>query len=191
MHYFTKGLGSYFLFKCSQIFFFNKSRYNYRDYGRRSSFENYSGYNATLGYRFNVTKRDNLTIKIERSLKEQQFQRRTISATETVPDTNPYYFTQTNIDWTHKFFHGLSITLSPAFQHIRFREKNLFTSKSGFNTLKHEKVDTIRFDITGRYTAPNGWLHSAISYKYNNRNSNLVGGDMIKNVVQISMGLRF
>ncbi len=171
-------------------FFFNSS-YNYRDYGRRSLFENFSGYNATLGYRFNVTQIDNLTMKVERSLREQQFQRRVISSTENVPDTNPYYFTQLDIDWVHRFTDRFSIMFSPTFQHIRFREKNFRNSKSGVAVLKHEKVDTVRFEIKGRYNAPKGWLFSEISYKYQDRNSNLVNGDMIKNEARISVGLNF
>ncbi len=169
-------------------FFFN-SRYNHRDYGRRSLFKNFSGYDATLGYRFNVTQRDNLTTKIERSVKEQQFQTRTISSTERVPDTNPYLYTQLNIEWRHKLSDSFSIMFSPSFQHIRFREKQFFTSKSGVAVLKHEKVDTVKFQIKGKYRAPGGWLFSEISYNYQDRNSNLVGGDMIKNVFQISVGL--
>ncbi len=171
--------------------FFLSTRFNDRDYSRRSPFENFSGYNATLGYRFNVTQRNNLTIKLERSLIEQQFQTRVISSTETVPDTNPYYFTQIDIDWIHRFPKRFSIIFSPTFQHLRFREKNFFTSKSGTAIFKHEKVDTVRFEIKGRYDAPRGWLFSEISYGYQDRNSNLAGGDMIKNTAQISVGINF
>ncbi len=171
--------------------FFLYTSFNTRNYGRRSNFENYTGYNATLGYRFNVTERDNLTIKIERSLREQQFQTRPISSTETVPDTNPYYFTQIDIDWIHRLPSRFSIIFSPTFQHLRFREKNFFTSKNGASILKHEKVDTVRFEISARYDAPRNWLFGEISYRYQDRDSNLVGGDLVKNEAQISVGLSF
>jgi len=83
---------------------FLNTRYNTRDYGRRSPFENFRGYDATLGYRFDVTERDNLTIKFERSLKEQQFQTELlIPSLESVGDNNPYFFTQFNIDYVHRF----------------------------------------------------------------------------------------
>ncbi len=172
--------------------FFLNSRFNHRDYGRRSPYENYTGYNASLGYRFNVTQIDNLTIKIERGLREEQFQSRRISSTETVPDNNPYYFTQLDIDWIHRFSEIFSVIFSPTFQHLRFREKEFFTSKSGTAILKHEKVDTVRFEIRGRYDAPHrGWFFSEISYRYQDRNSNLVSGDMIRNEAQLSVGLNF
>ena len=171
-------------------FFLNYS-YNRRDNGRSNPNENYTGYNATLGYRFNVTERDNLTIKIERSLREQQFQSTTVGGI-TVFDDNPYFFTQIDIDWIHRISEIFSIIFSPTIQHLRFREKQLFASKSGAAVLKHEKEDTVRFEIKGRYDAPfRNWFFSEISYRYQDRNSNLVGGDMIKNEAQISVGISF
>ncbi len=169
--------------------FFLNTSFKMRDYGRRSDFENYTGYYATLGYRFNVSERDNLTIKIERSLREQQFQRSVIDPS--IGDGNPYYFTQIDIDYIHILPRGFSIIFSPTFQHLRFREKEFTTSKSGVAVLKHEKVDTIRFEIRARYNAPENWLFGDISYKYQDRDSNLVGGDLVKNEAQISVGLRF
>ncbi len=170
-------------------FFINYS-YNRRDNGRNNPNPNYTGYNATLGYRFNVTERDNLTIKIERSLKEQQFQSTTVGGT-TVFDDNPYFFSQIDIDWIHRLSTRFSILFSPTFQHLRFREKQFFTSRSGTAVLKHEKEDSIRFEIKGRYDAPRGWLFGEVSYSYEYRDSNLVGGDLEKNVAQISIGLSF
>lgn len=169
--------------------FFLNTSFNRRDYGRRSDFENYTGYYATLGYRFNVSERDNVTIKIERSLRGQQFQRSVIDPS--IGDDNPYYFTQIDIDYIHKLPRNFSIIFSPTFQHLRFREKEFTTSKSGATVLKHEKVDTIRFEVAARYNAPRRWLFGEISYRYQDRDSNLVGGDLVKNVGKISVGLSF
>ncbi len=171
--------------------FFFAGSLNHRDYGNRSLYKNYSGYNSTLGYRFNVTEKDNLTVKIERSLREQQFQTRRLSSGGSIEDTNPFYFSQIDMDWVHKFSNRFSILISPTFQHLRFREKQLFTSKSGTDVIKHRKVDVIKLEIKGRYAAPQGWLFSEISYKYSNRNSNVGGGGNIKSVAMITVGLNF
>jgi hypothetical protein len=179
--------------------FFLNTRFNTRDYGRRSPFENFSGYDATLGYGFNVTEKDELTLKFERSLKEQQFQR----AQEVDPgppleivtldrgDNNPYFYTQIDIYYVHRFTENFSFTFSPAFQHIRFLERELEFTKNGAIGNVHEKVNTIRFEVIARYDAPREWLFGEISYSYQDRRSNLEGGDLIKNVGQISVGLSF
>ncbi len=157
-------------------------------YGRK-----YTGYDATLGYRFNVTERDNLTIKFERSLKEQQFQLQPIPSGNFIGDNRPYYFTQINMDWIHRFPRNFSFRFSPGLQHIKFREKRILVIGDPFeNSLnKREKVDGIRVEISGRYDAPGGWLFGEVSYNYQYRDSNLPGGDLVKNVGRISVGLSF
>lgn len=169
--------------------FFLNTSFNTRDYGRRSPFENFRGYDATLGYRFDVTERDNLTIKFERSLKEQQFQ---ISAIDPeIGDDNPYFFTQFNIDYVHRFPRRFSIIFSPAFQNLRFQEKSIVNPTPGVFTNKREKVDLIRVKLAARYDAPREWLFGEISYSYQDRSSNLQGGDLVENVGQISVGISF
>ena len=181
--------------------FFLNTRYNRRDYGRNkkpedfpSGFENYTGYDATLGYRFNVTERDNLTIKFERSLKEQQFQTQPTPSGERIGDNNPYYFTQINMDYIHRFPRGnFSFRFSPALQHIKFREKQFIVIEDPFeNSLKkRQKVDMINLEISARYDAPRKWLFGEISYRYNYRDNSLPNRDLVKNVARISVGLNF
>jgi hypothetical protein len=172
--------------------FFLNTSFNTRDYGRRSPFENFRGYDATLGYRFDVTERDNLTIKFERSLKEQQFQTELlVPSLESVGDDNPYFFTQFNIDYVHRFPRRFSIIFSPAFQNLRFQEKSIVNPTPGVFTNKREKVDLIRVKIAARYDAPREWLFGEISYSYQDRSSNLQGGDLVENVGQISVGISF
>ena len=170
--------------------FFLNTRFNTRDYGRSSSssnFENFHGYDATLGYRFDVTERDNLTIKFERSLKEQQFQTELlIPSLESVGDDNPYFFTQFNIDYVHRFPRRFSIIFSPAFQNLRFQEKSIINS-----IRKREKIDLIRVNVTARFDALQEWLFGEISYSYQDRSSNLQGGDLVENIGQISVGISF
>ncbi len=170
--------------------FFLNTRFNTRDYGRSSSssnFENFHGYDATLGYRFDVTERDNLTIKFERSLKEQQFQTEPlIPSLESVGDNNSYFFTQFNIDYVHRFPRRFSIIFSPAFQNLRFQEKRIINA-----IRKREKIDLIRVNVTARYDALKEWLFGEISYSYQDRSSNLQGGDWVENVGQISVGISF
>jgi hypothetical protein len=163
--------------------FFLNTRYNIRDYGRRSIFENFEGLDATLGYRFNVTERDNLTIKFERSLREQQFQRDPVNTA--VGDDNPNFFTQFNIDYIHQFpRRNFSFKFSPTFQTLRFREGAAITQP-------REKVDTIRLEASVRYNAPRNWLFCEISYNYQDRNSTLSNGGLVTNIAQISVGLSF
>jgi hypothetical protein len=50
--------------------FFLNSAYKWRNYGS-GIFDDFHGYNAQLGYRFNITRRDLLTLKVERSIVEQ------------------------------------------------------------------------------------------------------------------------
>ncbi len=82
---------------------------------------------------------------------------------------------------------------SPTIQHLRFRDKRIIVIGVPFeNSLKErEKVDAIRLEISGRYDAPRKWLFGEISYRYHYRDSNLPGGDLVKNVGKISVGLRF
>jgi hypothetical protein len=172
--------------------FFLNTRFNTRDYGRLSPFENFHGYDATLGYRFNVTERDNLTIKFERSLKEQQFQTDLLLPSLTrVEDDNPYFFTQFNVDYVHRFPRNFSFTFSPAFQNLRFQEKRIINPLPGVFIRKREKIDLIRVNVTARYDAPREWLFGEISYSYQDRGSNLEGGDLVKSVGQISVGISF
>jgi hypothetical protein len=172
--------------------FFLNTRFNTRDYGRRSPFENFHGYDATLGYRFDVTERDNLTIKFERSLKEQQFQTELlVPSGDSIEDNNPYFFTQFNIDYVHRFPRRFSIIFSPAFQNLRFQEKSIVNPTPGVFTNKREKVDLIRVKLAARYDAPREWLFGEISYSYQDRSSNLQGGDLVENVGQISVGISF
>ncbi len=58
----------------TKSYFFLNTSYKRRDYRGGSIYSNFTGYDATLGYRFNITERDNLLIKLENSLVEQQFQ---------------------------------------------------------------------------------------------------------------------
>ncbi|MFQ5964089.1 MAG: hypothetical protein ACE5KZ_07385 [Candidatus Scalinduaceae bacterium] len=166
--------------------FFLDTSYNTRDYGRRSIFENFHGYDATLGYRFNVAERDELTIKFERSLKEEQFQ--TDPLISSLGDNNPYFFTQLNVDYVHKFHRNISFIFSPAFQTLRFLEKDI-DLMSG--VIKREKVDLIRVKVTARYDTRREWLFGEISYSYQDRDSNFEDGDLVKNVGQISVGINF
>ncbi|MFQ5964720.1 MAG: outer membrane beta-barrel protein [Candidatus Scalinduaceae bacterium] len=169
--------------------FFLDTSYNIRDYGRRSIFKNFRGLDATLGYRFDVTERDNLTIKFERSLKEQLFQ--IDPNNNSVGDNNPYFFTQFNINYIHRFSEYFSFQFSPAFQTLRFREKKIVITNTGTNIFRREKVDLLRFEIKARYDAPRGWLFGEISFNQQDRNSNLSGGGLVKNLAKISVGLSF
>lgn len=184
--------------------FFLTSDYNWRNYGSGNDeglkFADFHGYNAQLGYRFNVMNRGNLTVKFERSLAEQQFQRDDVIDFSQSPPTilgtgtgrnNPYHWTQIGIDYTHQFPRNFSVIFSPAWQQVKFRDRRPTFGEDGTILNKHQTIDTIRMRIKGRYTAPNGWLFGEISYDYQDRDSNLPNGDLVKNVGEISVGLSF
>jgi len=177
--------------------FFLTSNYNWRNYGS-GVYADFHGYRAQLGYRFHVTERDNLTIKFERSLLEQQFQRATaIDLSQSSPvvenlnigRNNPQDWTQIAVDYTHQFPRNFSVTFSPAWQGRRYRDRQPFIDKDGTLVNKPEEIDTIRLEINGRYTAPRGWLFGEISYKYQDRDSNFPDSDLKKNEAQISVGI--
>ena len=133
--------------------FFLHTRFNMRDYGSNSNFKNYSGYDATLGYKFNISGKDKLTVKFERSLKEQKFrseQKVVQRNIVTVGDDNPYFFTQLNIDYVHRFSKRLSFTFSPYIQTLRFKEKvHVNGENRGVISLPREKVDAVGIDYEG------------------------------------------
>ncbi|MDR4506399.1 MAG: outer membrane beta-barrel protein [Candidatus Scalindua sp.] len=179
--------------------FFLNSDYNWRNYGS-GIFADFHGYKAELGYRFNVTRRDTLTIKFERSLVEQQFQRENVidfSKTPTeiinsgIGRNNPQYWTQLGIDYAHQFPGNFSVIFSPAWQRRRFRDRQPIFGEDGTLINTHQEIDTVRMEVRGRYTAPRGWLFGEISYNYQNRDSNLPNGDLVKNVGEVSVGLSF
>ena len=178
------------LWKASaKSYFFLNTNYNRRDYDGGSIFSNFTGYDATLGYRFNVTERDNLLIKFERSLVEQQFQRDPDNIAR--GDNNPQDWTQLNMSYTHEFPRRFSVTFSPAIQKRSFRERQNTLSRSGGIVSKHQKITTVRLEVIGRYTTPSEWLFGEISYRYIDIDSNFPFGDMTKNEAQISVGISF
>jgi len=177
--------------------FFLSSNYNWRNYGS-GIFADFHGYRAQLGYMFHVTEKDNLTIKFERSLLEQQFQRATaIDHSQSSPvivglntgRNNPQDWTQIGLDYTHQFPRNISVTFSPVWQGRRFRHRQPYIARDGTLVNKHEDIDTIRLEINGRYTAPRGWLFGEISYKYQDRDNNFPDSDLKKNEAQISVGI--
>ena len=177
--------------------FFLSSNYNWRNYDS-GNFADFHGYRAQLGYMFHVTEKDNLTIKFDRSLLEQQFQRATaIDLSQSPPvivdlrtgRNNPQHWTQIGVDFTHQFPRNFSITLSPVWQKRRFRDRQPFIARDGNLVNKHQEIDTIRLEVNGRYTAPRGWLFGEISYKYQDRDNNFPGGDLEKNEAKISVGI--
>lgn len=126
--------------------FFLDYNYNMRDYGNSSHFKNFKGYDSTLGYRFAITKRDNLTIKFERSLKEQQFVTKDVLSGgreiivvdgvdgsssrkvgvlnhESIGNNNPYFFTQINIEYLHRLSTKMTFRFVPYLQTLRFFEE--------------------------------------------------------------------
>ncbi|MCP4991068.1 MAG: hypothetical protein GY928_34960, partial [Colwellia sp.] len=160
--------------------FFIEADYNWRNYGSGNSgvkFADFHGYRAQVGYRFAVTRRDNLTIKLERSLVEQQYQQERIFDTSTSPISivasgqtrnNPQQWTQMSLDFTHKFGKSFSATFSPTWQRRRFRDRQPLIAEDGVTLInKHQEVDSILMNISGRYTAPGGWLFGEVSYNYN------------------------
>lgn len=175
--------------------FFFRTSYNLRDYGSESEFKNFSGYDATLGYKFNMSEKDKLTVKFERSIKEQKFrteQNIVDGIAATVADDNPYFFTQFNIDYVHSFSRNISFTFSPYIQTLRFQEQvNVDGDNGGVVPLPREKVDAVGLEIMARYDAPKKWFFGEISYKYEDRNNNFTGADMVSNVGEISVGLSF
>ncbi len=170
-------------------YFFLNTAYKRRDYGRESIFSNFTGYDATLGYRFNITENDNLLLKFEKSLVEQQFQ--TDPDNPAGGDNNPQDWTQINMKYTHQFQRRFSVTVSPAIQKRSFRERQNLPGNSGDTVRKHQEITTLRLEVSGRYTAPSEWLFGEISYRYIDIRSNVSGSDMIRNVAQISLGLNF
>ncbi len=176
--------------KASPInYFFLNTSYNRRDYGRRSIFSNFTGYDATLGYRFNATERDNILVKLERSLVEQQFMRDPDNPAQ--GDNNPQDWTQINMDYTHEFPRNLSVTLLPTIQRRSFRERQNVPTDGGGIISKHQHITVMKLEVNGKYTAPSEWLSGEISYRYIDVRSNVINGDLIKNEFQISLGLSF
>ncbi len=178
------------LWKASaKSYFFLNTSYNRRDYSNGSIFANFTGYDATLGYRFNVTERDNLLIKLEKSLVEQQFM---IDPNNSARgDNNPQDWSQINMMYTHEFPRRFSVTISPAIQHRRFRERQNLTNKSGGVVSKYEDITTLRMEVSGKYTSPKEWLFGEIFYRYKDIRSNVFGGDLTKNEARISVGISF
>ncbi len=177
----------------AKSYFFLNTSYNRRDYGNRSIFSNFAGYDTTMGYRFNITERDNLLIKLERSLVEQQFQRDPDNFSR--GDNNPQDWTQINMEYTHQFPRRFSVTISPSLQQRSFRERQNFPTKQpiggGAIISKHQKITSYGLEVNGKYTAPREWLFGKISYEYVDERSNIAFGDLIKNVVKISVGINF
>ncbi len=173
----------------AKSYFFLNTSYKRRDYSGGSMYPNFTGYDATLGYRFDVTERDNLLIKIEKSLVEQQFMIDPNNPSR--GDNNPQDWSQINMKYTHEFPRRFSITISPAIQHRRFRERQNLPNKSGGIVSKHQDVTTLRMEVSGRYTSPQKWIFGEITYRYIDIRSNVHGGDLIKNEAIISMGVSF
>ena len=179
--------------------FFLNTMFRSRDYGNASGgiFENFQGWNASLGYRFDVTDRDNLTIKFERSLREQQFRVTQVTVPgdtfgDFVGDDNPSFFTQINIDYKHKFSKNITATISPYYQNRRFRKSTSAVSPDGEVFIARKNIiDTIGVDISAKYQAPRKWLFGELSYSYQDRKSNRDNGDMVKNVGRFSVGINF
>ncbi len=65
-----------------------------------------------------------------------------------------------------------------------------FSSELTF-PIRKEKIDTIGVDISAKYESPQGWFSGEISYSYQDRKSNLNGGDLVSNVGTVSLGLSF
>ena len=81
-----------------------------------------------------------MTIKFERSLKEQQFQTENIIDFSQIPTSivstgtarnNPYHWTQIGIDYTHQFPGNFSVSFSPAWQQVRFRDRQPIFGEDG------------------------------------------------------------
>ncbi|GJQ58628.1 MAG: hypothetical protein D8M57_12500 [Candidatus Scalindua sp. AMX11] len=184
--------------------FFLNSAYNWRNYGS-GIYADFHGFEAKLGYRFNITRRDLLTLKVERSLVEQQFQQERIVDLTIPPsqidqtdiispgrgDNNPQHWTQIGFDYTHQFSRNISLTFSPVWQRRKFRDRDFLIGEDGTFISTHREIDTIQFELAGRYTAPRGWLFGEFFYKYQDRDSNIPGGDLVKNSGGISIGLNF
>jgi hypothetical protein len=173
----------------AKSYFFLNTSYNRRDYSGRSIFSNFTGYEATLGYRFDVTERDNLLIKIEKSLVEQQF---LLDPNNPAGgDNNPQDWSQINMKYTHEFPRRFSVILSPAIQHRRFRERQNLPNRSGGVISKHQDITTLRLEASGKYTSLNEWLFGELTYRYIDIRSNVNGGDLVKNEAIISIGISF
>ena len=177
--------------------FFINSSLNIRDYGNDGIFKDFHGWDVTLGYRFNITERDNLTVKLERSLDEQQFRVNQLilpgeSSPVLVGDDNPSFFTQINFDYKHRFTQNFLLQFEPYYQDRRFREKvNVVLEDGELDTLRKEKISTIGVNISAKYTAPKKWLFGEVSYSYQDRKSNQAGGDLVRNMGKISVGISF
>jgi hypothetical protein len=76
-------------------------------------------------------------------------------------------------------------------QRRKFRDRNFLFGEDGTFISTHREIDTIRVGISGKYTAPRGWLFGEVFYNYQNRDSNITGGDLTKNTGGISVGLNF
>jgi len=173
----------------AKSYFFLNTGYKKRIYSGGSIYRDFTGWDATLGYRLDVTERDNLLIKLERSLVEQQFMRDPYDPAR--GDNNPQDWTQINMKYTHEFPRRFSVILSPAIQHRSFRERQLLPHRSGGSVIKHQDITTLRFEASTRYTSPDEWLFGEITYRYIDIRSNVHGGDMINNVALISLGISF
>ncbi len=177
--------------------FFINSSLNERDYGNDGIFKNFHGWEFALGYEFDITDRDNLEIKLERSLDEQQFRTNMVvlpgdSLPTRVGDDNPSFFSQINIEYIHKFTSNFLLEFKPYYQDRRFREKvTVLESDGELTTLRREKISTIGVDISAKYRAPKKWLFGEVSYTYQDRKSNQPGGDLVKHGGKISIGISF
>ena len=113
-------------------------------------------------------------------------------AGDRVGDNNPSFYTQINFDYTHKFHKNFELTVSPYYQNRRFRKSvNTVSSDGELVTIRREIIDTIGVGIKARYNAPRNWFFGEVSYDYQDRKSNQVGGDYVSNVAKINIGLNF
>lgn len=171
----------------AKSYFFLNTAYKKRIYSGGSIFRDFAGWDATLGYRLDVTERDNLLIKLEKSLVEQQFMRDPFDLAR--GENNPQDWSQINMKYTHEFPRRFSVIVSPAIQHRRFRKQQRLPRRSGGSVLKHQDITTLRFEASARYTSPDGWLFGEITYRFIDMHSNVHRGDMVNNVALISLGI--
>ena len=93
--------------------------------------------------------------------------------------------------YTHEFPRRFSVKISPAIQRRSFRERQNLLSKGGGLVRKHQKITTLRLEVSGKYTSPKEWLFGEITYRYIDSRSNVLGGDMVKNEAIINVGVSF
>ncbi|MCP4265126.1 MAG: hypothetical protein GY777_06055 [Candidatus Brocadiaceae bacterium] len=108
----------------AKSYFFLNTSYNRRDYSGGSIYSNFTGYDAKLGYRFDVTERDNLLMKIEKSLVEQQFQLDPDIITR--GDNNPQDWTQLNMTYAHNFQRDLLLISLQPFKNEVFENDRIY-----------------------------------------------------------------